>query len=97
MGNEDVAEEAIGKALLALPGEPLPQLLSAQLLQRQGKHADAQVKFKALMDHSATSELATRRLIEQHVSREEWGEATRPGRRSPQNLAARPLAGAELN
>ncbi len=77
MGNEDVAEEAIAKALLALPGEPLPQLLSAQLLQRQGKHADAHVQFKALMDHSATAELATRRLIEQHVSREEWREATR--------------------
>jgi HemY protein len=77
MGNEAVAEEAIRKALTALPGEPLPQLLSAQLLQRQGKHADAQLQFKALMDHSATAELATRRLIEQHVSRKEWREATR--------------------
>lgn len=77
MGNEAEAEAAIRKAVLALPGEPLPQLLSAQLLQRQGKHADAHVQFKALMDHSATAELATRRLIEQHVSRREWREAMR--------------------
>ena len=75
MGNEDVAEEAIKKAMLALPGEPLPQLLTAQLLQRQGKHADAQVQVRALLTHSTTAELATRRLIEQHISRNEWQQA----------------------
>ncbi len=75
MGNEALAEEAIKKAMLALPGEPLPQLLTAQLLQRQGKQADAQVQFKALLTHKSTTELATRRLIEQHISRSEWQQA----------------------
>ena len=75
MGNEEVAEEAINKAMLALPGEALPQLLTAQLLQRQGKHADAQAQFRALLSHSATAELATRRLIEQHIAHSEWREA----------------------
>ena len=77
MGNESAAEEALKKAIAALPGEPLPQLLNAQLLQRQGNHADAQLQFRALMSHSATAELATRRIIEQHVSHGEWNEAIR--------------------
>ena len=77
MGEDTIAEEALKKALVALPGEPLPQLLTAQLLQRQGKHADAQVQFRALMNHTLTAELATRRLIEQHVERQEWIEAAK--------------------
>ena len=77
MGDEDMAEEALKKALLALPNEPLPQLLNAQLLQRQGKHADAEVQFRALMNHTSTAELATRRLIEQHVARHAWADAAK--------------------
>ncbi len=75
MGDEIAAHEALKKALTALPGEPLPQLLTAQLLQRQGRHEDARLHFKALMNHTITTELATRRLIEQHVANREWLEA----------------------
>ena len=77
MGDEAVAEEALKKASQALPGEPLPQLLTAQLLQRQGKHGDAHAQFRMLMAHPSTSNLATRKLIEQHVQRSEWAEANR--------------------
>jgi len=77
MGDEDAAHAALKKASLALPNEPLPQLLTAQLLQRQGKHEDARAQFKALMDYASTAPLATRRLIEQHVTAREWLEATK--------------------
>lgn len=76
MGDENAAQEALKKASLALPNDPLPQLLTAQLLQRQGKHEDARAEFKRLMAHEATAALATRRLIEQHVAAREWKEAT---------------------
>ncbi len=77
MGDEATAQEALKKAGLALPNDPLPQLLTAQLLQRQGKHDDARAQFKALMQHEVTAPLATRRLIEQHVAAREWLEATK--------------------
>lgn len=77
MGDEAAAQEALKKASLALPNDPLPQLLTAQLLQRQGKHEDARAQFRALMDHASTAPLATRRLIEQHVAAREWTEATK--------------------
>lgn len=77
MGDETSAQDALKKASLALPNDPLPQLLTAQLLQRQGKHEDARAQFKALMQHAITAPLATRRLIEQHVHAHEWLEATR--------------------
>ncbi len=77
MGDEEAAQAALKKASLALPNEPLPQLLTAQLLQRQGKHEDARAQFKALMSHPSTAPLATRRLIEQHVTAREWLEATK--------------------
>ena len=48
MGEDDAAHDALKKASLALPDAPLPQLLTAQLLQRQGKHEDAQVYLRAL-------------------------------------------------
>jgi HemY protein len=75
MGDEKLAEDALKKATLALPNEPLPQLLTAQLMQRQGKHMDAQIQFKALMQHPSTAGLATRKLIEQHLQRREWANA----------------------
>ena len=77
MGDEESAHTALKKAALALPNDPLPQLLTAQLLQRQGKHEDARAQFKQLMQHEITAPLATRRLIEQHVSTHEWLEATK--------------------
>lgn len=77
MGDEESAHTALKKASLALPHDPLPQLLTAQLLQRQGKHEDARAQFRALMHHEMTAPLATRRLIEQHVANREWLEATR--------------------
>jgi uncharacterized membrane-anchored protein len=77
MGDEKLAEESLKKARLALPHEPLPQLLTAQMLQRQGKHGDAHAQFRMLMAHPSTSGLATRKLIEQHVQRHEWAEALR--------------------
>lgn len=75
LGDEIAAHEALKKALTALPGEPLPQLLTAQLLQRQGRHEDARLYFRGLMTHAITTELATRRLIEQHLNNREWLEA----------------------
>ncbi|MES2985045.1 MAG: heme biosynthesis HemY N-terminal domain-containing protein [Pseudomonadota bacterium] len=77
MGDEDAAHDALKKATLALPNDPLPQLLTAQLLQRQGKHEDARAQFRALMQHEVTAPLATRRLIEQHVASREWLQATK--------------------
>lgn len=77
MGDESEAQAALKKASALLPADPLPQLLTAQLLQRQGKHEDAQVQFKQLMQHEVTAALATRKLIEQHVTSRSWGEATR--------------------
>lgn len=77
MGDESAAHDALKKASTALPKDPLPQLLTAQLLQRQGRHADAQLQFRALMQHEMTAPLATRRLIEQHVANHEWLEATK--------------------
>lgn len=76
MGDESAAQEALRKANEALPNDPLPQLLTAQLLQRQGKHDDARAQFKALMQHEVTAALATRRLIETHVNAREWLQAT---------------------
>lgn len=77
MGDEASAQSALKQASIALPNDPLPQLLTAQLLQRQGKHEDARAQFKALMQHEVTAPLATRRLIEQHVHAHEWLEATK--------------------
>ena len=77
MGDEDAAQAALKKAALALPSDPLPQLLTAQLLQRQGKHEDARAQFRALMQHEMTAPLATRRLIEQHIAAREWTEASK--------------------
>jgi uncharacterized membrane-anchored protein len=77
MGDEASAHASLKKAAEAMPDAPLPQLLTAQLLQRQGKHEDARAQFKALMAHEATAPLATRRLIEQHVTAHEWGEASK--------------------
>lgn len=75
MGDEKAAAEAIRKALSLLPDEPLPRLMQAQLLQRQGQQAAAEQEFRALLSHKATAELATRRMIEQHASRGEWQAA----------------------
>ena len=75
IGNEAAAEAALKKARQLLPGEPLPQLLTAQLLQRQGKHEAARGHFRALLAHASTAQLATQRLIEQHLTRREWAEA----------------------
>lgn len=75
MGDDEAAHEALKKASLALPDAPLPQLLTAQLLQRQGKHEDAQVYLRALLKHEITAPLATRRLIEQSLAQHEWLEA----------------------
>ena len=75
MGDDDAARDALRKASLALPDAPLPQLLTAQLLQRQGHHADAQVYLRALLKHDITAPLATRRLIEQHLAQHEWLDA----------------------
>lgn len=75
MGDEASAQTALSKASALLPNDPLPQLLTAQLLQRQGKHGDAQLQFKQLMQHEVTAALATRKLIEQHVAAKQWEEA----------------------
>ncbi|MDX2095910.1 MAG: heme biosynthesis HemY N-terminal domain-containing protein [Alphaproteobacteria bacterium] len=77
MGDEAAADAALKKAVLALPDDPLPQLLTAQLLQRQGKLDDARAQFRVLMQHKVTAPLATRRLIEQHVQAREWIEASK--------------------
>lgn len=75
LGDEAAADTALKKALLSLPNEPLPQLLTAQLLQRQGKHEEARQHLRALMRHAVTAPLATRRLIEQHIARQEFPAA----------------------
>lgn len=76
MGDEKAAGIALKKAMLALPDEPLPQLLTAQLLQRQGQHDAARTHLRALLRHESTAMLASKRLIEQHGERQEWAEAT---------------------
>jgi HemY protein len=76
MGDEKAAALALKKATAALPNEPLPQLLSAQLAQRQGAHDTARTHLRALLAHPATSLLASKRLIEQHAERQEWHDAT---------------------
>lgn len=75
LGDESGAESALKKARHTLPGEPLPQLLTAQLLQRQGNQEAARSHFHALLAHASTATLATHRLIEQHLARREWAEA----------------------
>jgi HemY protein len=75
LGDDMAAMASLKKARLALPNEPLPQLLSAQLLQRQGKHEEARGFLRALLKHDATAELATHKLIEQHMTRREWSQA----------------------
>lgn len=72
LGDETRAETSLKKAQATLPGEPLPKLLTAQLLQRQGKHEAARTHFRGLLAHPATAQLATHRLIEQHLARKEW-------------------------
>lgn len=75
LGDESAAEASLKKARATLPGEPLPRLLTAQLLQRQGKQEEARTHFRALLAHPVTATLATHRLIEQHLTRREWAEA----------------------
>lgn len=75
LGNEPAAHAALKKAMAALPHEPLPRLLSAQLLQRQGEHDAARTHLRALLDHNSTALLASKRLIEQHQQRQEWEAA----------------------
>lgn len=75
LGDEKTAKVSLKKAAEFLPGEPLPQLLTAQLLQRQGQHEAARQELRALMKHEATAHLASRRLIEQHLEDKEWGQA----------------------
>jgi HemY protein len=75
IGNESAAETALKKARATLPGEPLPKLLTAQLLQRQGKQEAARTQLRSLLAHASTAQLATHKLIEQHLARHEWAEA----------------------
>lgn len=75
LGNEAAAQAALKKAMVALPNEPLPQLLTAQMLQRQGNYDAARVHLRALLKHETTALLASRRLIEQHLERQEWAAA----------------------
>lgn len=75
LGDEQAAAKALKKAMAALPNEPLPQLLNAQLLQRQGHHDQARGLLRGLLKHEATAQLATQTLIEQHKQRREWSEA----------------------
>ena len=75
LGDESTAESALRKARASLPGEALPTLLTAQLLQRQGKQEEARGHFRALLAYKSTATLATHRLIEQHLSQREWAEA----------------------
>ncbi|MEJ0009527.1 MAG: heme biosynthesis HemY N-terminal domain-containing protein [Alphaproteobacteria bacterium] len=75
LGNEKRAQQSLKKAAQLLPGEPLPQLLTAQLLQRQGKHEAARRELRGLMKHEATAAIAGHRLIEQHLDRKEWAAA----------------------
>ncbi len=75
LGDEKHAEAALKKAIALLPSEPLPKLLTAQLLQRQGKHDAARTELRALLKHESTAMLASKRLIEQHVEQQEWEAA----------------------
>lgn len=75
--NDDTsAALALKKASAALPNEPLPQLLTSQLLQRQGNTEESRNILRTLLKHDATAMLATHTLIEQYMSRREWVEAT---------------------
>lgn len=76
LGDESATAAALKKARIALPDEPLPKLLSAQLMQRQGKQDEARGFLRALLKHESTATLATHKLIEQHMGRHEWAEAT---------------------
>lgn len=75
LGDESAAQSALKKAMAALPNEPLPRLLTAQLLQRQGEHEAARTHLRALLNHESTAMLASKRLIEQHTERAEWDAA----------------------
>lgn len=75
LGDEKSAKQSLKKAQNLLPGQPLPQLLTAQLLQRQGQHEAARKELRALMKHESTAMLASHRLIEQHMGRKEWAAA----------------------
>lgn len=75
LGDEAAANSALKKAIAALPNEPLPKLLTAQLLQRQGQHEAARTHLRALLNHESTALLASKRLIEQHSERQEWDQA----------------------
>jgi HemY protein len=75
LGDEKAAQKALARASALLPGEPLPQLLTAQLLQRQGQHEAARKELRSLMKHEATAQLATHRLIEQHLADRDWAQA----------------------
>lgn len=75
LGDEKHAEAALKKAIALLPSEPLPKLLTAQLLQRQGKQDAARTELRALLKHESTAMLASKRLIEQHVEQQEWDAA----------------------
>jgi HemY protein len=75
LGDDKAAQVALKRAAEALPGEPLPQLLTAQLLQRRGQHEAARKELRALMKHEATAQLAAHRLIEQHLEDKEWAQA----------------------
>jgi HemY protein len=75
LGDEKAAAIALKKASAALPDQPLPRLLTAQLLQRQGDHDAARTHLRALLNHESTALLASKRLIEQHSARQEWEAA----------------------
>lgn len=75
LGDEKHAEASLKKAIALLPSEPLPKLLTAQLLQRQGKQEAARTELRALLKHESTAMLASKRLIEQHVDQQEWDAA----------------------
>ena len=75
LGDESAASSSLKKAVALLPHEPLPTLLTAQLLQRQGKHEAARTHLRALLKHASTAMLASKRLIEQHTSMQEWESA----------------------
>jgi HemY protein len=75
LGNEALAQKWLKKATAHLPGEPLPQLLTAQLLQRQDNVEGARKELRALMQHEATATLASHQLIEQHVRDKAWQQA----------------------
>ncbi|OYW14156.1 MAG: hypothetical protein B7X02_00710 [Rhodospirillales bacterium 12-54-5] len=75
LGDDSTAATALKKASAALPNEPLPQLLTSQLWQRQGNTEESRGILRMLLKHDATALLATHTLIEQHMARREWVEA----------------------